>query len=264
LRREFDGSLVKVARAAALLTEFENLAAAALTDCTVVSENQLNKSRYAFWVEGPPISPQLSILAGEILHHLRSALDHVVWAIAKHPVSGPNTRLQFPVMDTPKKYRDAWKTDTLKGVPEKYRDVIESVQPYKSDPIENSVLAVIHKLDIIDKHRLLLLAVTAMRHDVEIRVASSKQPISIHLPPADNGSPFHKAIEDGHEVQWVSYSPPCDGVVIENDFTVSLTLRELSHVGTNLGESLRICLEFVAGYLHHFSTVIDAAEQQEN
>ena len=42
------------------------------------------------------IPPRFSVLVGEIVHHLRSSFDHVVWHFSVGPVKDPK-RVEFPV-----------------------------------------------------------------------------------------------------------------------------------------------------------------------
>jgi hypothetical protein len=39
------------------------------------------------------------VLAGEALHHLRSSLDHAIWAAALRNTSSPADRIQFPIYE---------------------------------------------------------------------------------------------------------------------------------------------------------------------
>jgi hypothetical protein len=50
----------------------------------VVGENQMDRSRYVFRLIGPLVPKRLAVLTGEIVHHLRSVLDHI-WRRRRPP-----------------------------------------------------------------------------------------------------------------------------------------------------------------------------------
>ena len=112
---------------------------------------------------------RFSVLSGEIIHHLRSCLDHVIWHFSRDTYRRKNIAfIGFPILnerpsekDLPTKYERK-----VKGITDpRVLDLIERLQPYhSSDPID-SHLSILHKLDIIDKHRgLVIVASTAAFH----------------------------------------------------------------------------------------------------
>lgn len=107
------------------------------------------------------IPPRFSILAGEIVHHLRSCLDHVVWQFSaesyrlEHP-----TRIEFPIFEKKpvEKTERSRYLGKVKGITNP--DVlwnIEDLQPYNSPDPLNEELLILHKMDIVDKHRELVI-----------------------------------------------------------------------------------------------------------
>src|SRR5947209_2049442 len=71
---------------------------------TVVGENQSERRRYVFKLLGPPVPLRIAVIAGEIIHHLRSCFDHVVWALASKSGLHAAERANFPVCETPGKF----------------------------------------------------------------------------------------------------------------------------------------------------------------
>lgn len=107
-----------------------------------------------------------SAMVGDVVHNLRSALDHLVFALTvKHTSPAPDTpggKLQwwrhvgFPVMR-----RDNWKLDrfgnpteldSLHGVEPRLWARIRDVQPHRDSP-ESELLWVLNELWNWDKHR---------------------------------------------------------------------------------------------------------------
>lgn len=114
----------------------------------------------------PPI--QMALVAGDAVHNLRSALDHLVYEFA---VAGAASgeRSEYPIFEDARVYgRDVG--GRLEGVPEDVCERIESAQPFHlrdgdvwrkpsgpADPLAiNAALRVIRRLDNTDKHRLAL------------------------------------------------------------------------------------------------------------
>ena len=120
-------------------------------------------SDFVFRAFGPENAPErFSVLAGEIIHHLRTCLDHVVWALATKYSGLPSGRIQFPICDKRAGFDEALKKGILRGIRAEAIKIIESVQPFTSNgsPRE-TILYVLHHLDIQDKHKLLLVTATA-------------------------------------------------------------------------------------------------------
>ena len=105
-----------------------------------------------------PCPPIWSVLIGECLHNLRSALDYMIWDLViletgKHPVV---TKSQFPIFLHEAGYNERAK-GFLKGVGNKPRAVIKALQPFSTGENERSPLWQLHELSNWDKHRSLRL-----------------------------------------------------------------------------------------------------------
>jgi hypothetical protein len=121
------------------------------------------------------------VLSGEIVHHLRSCLDHVIWHF-----SSPSYRrecenaIEFPV------YRKQPLTkEKLAGYDRKIKGVtnpnvlslVGKLQPYKrgSDAVDDPI-SIVHDMDRFDKHRELAIVVSCA--NMTFRAGTSVQ--SIH------------------------------------------------------------------------------------
>jgi hypothetical protein len=105
--------------------------------------------------------PRISILAGEVAHQLRSALDHLAWQLVEANQNAPDNHTAFPVRLVPfSRGRSFVRTTTqggqLQGVPPAAARLIEKAQPYHAAHPERHWLAVLDGLWQADKHRLLL------------------------------------------------------------------------------------------------------------
>lgn len=105
------------------------------------------------------IPPRFSVLVGEIIHHLRSSFDHVVWHFSVGSKVN-NMPVDFPVyLNRPiEKGELARYEGKIQRITDgKVRSLIERLQPYNSADPPNNSLWLIHDLDIVDKHRELIL-----------------------------------------------------------------------------------------------------------
>jgi hypothetical protein len=79
------------------------------------------------WLPGMvQASMRIPILVGETCYNLRSALEYLVFELAKHDSGVPQKKTQFPIVDTPEKFRP----DRLKEVNAAHVAAIERLQPY--------------------------------------------------------------------------------------------------------------------------------------
>ena len=132
------------------------------------------------------IPPRFSILSGEVVHHLRSCLDHIIWHFSDVTFreTPKNTKfIEFPILE--KRPSDVFSQyeRKIKGIANTaVRSLIEECQPYKRPNPNESLLLAIHKMDIVDKHRELVIVVStgAARFPIELwrRYENEELPIS--------------------------------------------------------------------------------------
>jgi len=179
---------------------------------TIVGENQFERRRYVFKLLGPPVPLRVAVIAGEIIHHLRSCFDYVVSALASKSGLPDTERVNFPVCETPGKYASAVKNGILKGVPKIARLVIEGLQPYRASDPPNSSLQIVHDLDIADKHRLLVVVTHALVMGnifVITKNDCTDLTFGIELPPTTTAE-YPWGMEDGIEVHWIPLRGPAN------------------------------------------------------
>lgn len=95
--------------------------------------------------------------AGDVIHNLRSALDHLAWELAKWKTGEPIKPLNccFPIGRDIDNYKSIKAGGAVAGMSPEAKKAIDDLRPYKSGA---EALWMIHYLDIIDKHRHLLIA----------------------------------------------------------------------------------------------------------
>jgi hypothetical protein len=107
----------------------------------------------------PPADPQWSAIIGDCLHNLRSALDYLAWQLVLASGSTPTSRTGFPIRHK-RADRAAMAIDGLANAT--ILKVVESLQPYHGLDV-GTQLGRLHRLDIADKHRQLLVAAAVPR-----------------------------------------------------------------------------------------------------
>jgi len=138
-------------------------------------DKQQAAREFAKFHAGRPIPLGFGVLAGEIVHHLRSALDHIVWLLSTESYRSADEReIGFPILTVRPLTRDKRSVYDRKVAGIASADalrLIEQVQPYNApNPLDNP-LAIIHDLDRIDKHQTIALVVTSW--DLSITVPFS-------------------------------------------------------------------------------------------
>ena len=115
---------------------------------------------------GRPVPLRFSILAGEIAHHLRSCLDHLVWQLSALPEDAKERKLLlFPVfeIDPAKENKVSFYERKVKGLSEGAEKFVRGFQPYMIPPARENPLFILNEMDIMDKHRELVIIFPAFQ-----------------------------------------------------------------------------------------------------
>lgn len=101
--------------------------------------------------------PILNII-GDVLYNLRSALDHVAYALPLAPGITERGWNQFPIVESATEYMSAKVRRKVEIFRQDAVKALDAVKPYKGG---NDTLWELHELNKVDKHRLLLTACIA-------------------------------------------------------------------------------------------------------
>jgi hypothetical protein len=128
-----------------------------------VKRDSKTRERVYYATKVPDISSDFALGAGDILHNLRSALDHLACALVLANGGTITSRTEFPIFENaPKSNKDKAKlAGKIEGMRQEAKIYIFNVQPYQQGNKANA-LRRLHKLNIIDKHRLVLTFAIAM------------------------------------------------------------------------------------------------------
>jgi hypothetical protein len=103
-----------------------------------------------------PVPPDFSVIVGDAVHNLRSALDHLMWQLVEAGGGSPNKSTYFRICRDPQgahQYASAVGSGEIQKIKPGAASILQSVQPYMSG---NDTLWHIHELDRFDKHRTLV------------------------------------------------------------------------------------------------------------
>lgn len=107
----------------------------------------------------PPTA--LSVFIGDCVHNLRVSLDHLAWQLVLANGGVPREGAggtQFPILLKSGKDGTTSTVVVPGGVSAKALTAIDAVQPFHRPDADNHPLAILSRLDNIDKHRTLLLS----------------------------------------------------------------------------------------------------------
>jgi len=123
-----------------------------------------------------PIPIAIQLIAGDIAHNLRSALDHLVWQLVEAGGGRPNGFTALPVCKDTEHFQSRKTTKKVAGIAPEAKRLVELMQPYNA--LDNMLLA-ITEVNNFDKHRLLFVVakkITATRVGIGERTAASLPP----------------------------------------------------------------------------------------
>jgi hypothetical protein len=178
-----------------------------------------------------PVPKNISIICGDAIHNLRSSLDHLAWQLVKVGGGTPTRRTCFPVFKEAKGYAASIKRGIIDGADIRAKELIESVQCHVTG---DKTLWMLHELDIIDKHRLLITVVSVIsKWGVNVPEGQTLWFDESGLPTTEAGyeivniptSTYQR--QDDQDFQLSTEITFCEPEVIERD-SVLLTLKKMS------------------------------------
>jgi hypothetical protein len=99
---------------------------------------------------------------GDVVHNLRAALDYLAWQLVEANGGTPSRDTEFPVYQHPEGFAERL-GKALAGASDEARRIVTQLQPFNTAAPARHPLAVLHALDIRDKHRLLNVVVCGIK-----------------------------------------------------------------------------------------------------
>ena len=260
----FDSARAKIERARkqmdALQAVFEGFYKSKPYSIRQELDPQAGEKRLVFHAD--PLPLEWSVIIGEIVHNLRSALDHSIYELTRIEAGHPLDRTEFPVFEDEMKYfavdrrgKPAPKSGLFKirGIKdERRRAVIKGLQPFefkKTHPSDQlPIIALVHELNIVDKHRTLHLCRMSTTQ-LRTRVLRDIHPISMTI--------IIPRLEDGTEcARWKPVGNFNDEVDMESEVSFEIAFGD--SVPILEGKPvITICEHLIRGVervLHYLST----------
>lgn len=110
--------------------------------------------------ECQPMPEEVPLLLGDAIHNLRTALDLLAGDLVRANGADPSG-VYFPFCDDPDYLDQMIKRRNMDRAAPDVVDILRSMKPYKGG---NKALRALHDLDIADKHKLLIPALSAILH----------------------------------------------------------------------------------------------------
>ena len=162
--------------------------------------DDVNEQVWVYQGSTPTVPVEWSVIIGEILYNMRSALDHLVWQLVITNENTPGRNNEFPIVIDYEDWQQV-KDRTLKGVSQRHQTMICSLQPFTGGiglPFGVSKLKVLDNLSNIEKHRHIVVAVLAANGIEPINFGSNQPDTGdLDLSPPLKGSVYHARVEQG-------------------------------------------------------------------
>lgn len=203
--------------------------------------------------ECKPIDPALPLMIGDCLHNLRSALDYLVYQLALK--NGAPTlfadKTFFPIYLTKSDFDDRVKNLVKPFISSAALTEIEKCQPYSAYDVPSEAdIWILNRLDIFDKHRLLVVAgqkCAATEFTVTV-VATGEQRHEI-IP-----EPKWKPVEDGAEIIRFRFAEPPGKMRVQIKLVTAIQFIKTGLAADDVvvQDALRQCIAIVSSHVSHF------------
>lgn len=133
---------------------------------------------FSVHIEKTP-DPMWGVRIGEVIHNLRSALDHIIWELVILTTGRPPvlpTKNQFPIFESKEGFNVRGIDQFLKCVRQDAVELIRSEQPYSTGENRKSPLWHLHELSNADKHRTICVVGTLI-HKFEFSMPPLLEPL---------------------------------------------------------------------------------------
>ena len=163
-----------------------------------------------------PIPLRFSVLSGEVIHHLRSCLDHIVWHFSDAEYRRKHiAQIQFPILKESPAPADMFAKyeRKIKGITDtRVIELIERLQPYNPSPGSlNLLLLSIHDFDIVDKHRTLVIVASTGAFVLPIGMMERAIAYQREYPTVPSADFIKEFKRDGKLVPQVAFKDPSGG-----------------------------------------------------
>lgn len=184
---------------------------------------------------------------GDAIHNLRTTLDHLAWQLVEAGGGVPGEWTYFPIFKDAKVMESTLEA-RMKGIRPEAIEVARRLKPY---PGGNDLLWRLHRLDIYDKHRLLLVVGAGYRDlglKLKLELPGKGRTVefpTINIKTADRQFPveddavlFTVPLDDKTEYEFTFEIAFSDGEVVQGE-PVRDTLRPMVDLVEKIIDSFR-------------------------
>jgi hypothetical protein len=209
-----------------------------------------------------PKNPEWGLILGDMVHNLRSALDHLVWQLVILNGEKPRRQNQFPIIGAKAQYLDVQPNRSesardrmLVGVAEPHRAFIDVVQPFngRQDASEGTrtALSLLSSISNTDKHRVVHAGFALIEEPTPDLFDASSPQGEVAVDISMNWG----ELEDGAEIMRFRPDPPGAQVNMKATIPMHLAFR---HGGRDLRpEHFQIVFDWVDSYVRGFAPIFD-------
>lgn len=209
--------------------------------------------------KSPPV--EVSLLAGEMIYQMRSALDHLAFELIKR---NPNVatldpdweencqfplRVRLPKNCTPPLAKKRF-TNDLPGIADVPFKFIERIQPYYGVGAINNALRFLRNLSNIDKHRRFNLTRPRIRQYESVRYPHGLS--STGYSTLDRGAEIYPA-PPMRPLRGPLDAQPERAVHVKRHYRPLVAFNEMAYIGEAIGLTVDYLLEFI---LEQIKTII--------
>lgn len=200
--------------------------------------------------EEPPL--RLGVMMGEVVHNLRSALDHLMWQVTLLDSGTPDRNTQYPIVTESESKFNKLAARMIPGLSADHRAAVERTQPYRTGDPKRQSLAVLNRLSNVDKHQVVHTAYSCTTESYQAEIDEFMDalppdaPIRGVLMPAPGQS-----LQDGTPIMRVLFRPDAEApaeVKMGFHFTMGVAFGNPGIVSDDVNRMA----EDVLGIIHRF------------
>jgi hypothetical protein len=206
------------------------------------------------------VPAEISLIAGDAIHNLRSSLDHLAHGLVLANGQTPGKNTYFPICENVNKYNSPDTLAKKNGMSTAAQNLIDATKPYQGGSDDFWIL---HKLDNIDKHRLILaigsgfrsvdiggFMVRKMAKDKGIDISHVAPLMGTFFRPADSLYPLEAGVE-------LFVGPPDSESDKDLQFRFEIAIGEPQIIrGKSLLETIQKLAHLVDGVAGQFESLL--------
>jgi hypothetical protein len=190
-----DGALLKIDRATKHISELSELFEKERPFTYVVETNTNTRRRSTFAKENKSVINRAALMCGDSIHNIRSALDHAYWSVVSPFATNDRERrsVQFPFSESAARLDESIKNRLANRASDTFFKALLALKPH-GEAGGNELLYLIHRLDVVDKHMLLIPTADYKRITSFI--------IQKQVPDFPSGMFYGGFGQNGRDVEW--------------------------------------------------------------